>query len=100
VGLHDPERVVIDVGRRIAELRARAGLTQSAFARLLGGTLRYIQQLEGGERNLTLHTLTKIGNALGVHPRALLAATKYRRPAKAGRPPAGGRATPRASPPR
>jgi transcriptional regulator with XRE-family HTH domain len=81
----DPERLVTDVGRRIAELRQRAGLTQFELGRALRSTLQYVQTLEAG-RNLTLHTLAKIANALDVPVADLFVATDYRRPAKAGRP--------------
>ena len=81
----DPERLVLDVGRRIAELRQRAGLTQEEFARALGSTLQYAQRLEAG-RNLTLHSIAKIANALGVPVGDLFTPTSYRRPTRAGRP--------------
>jgi transcriptional regulator with XRE-family HTH domain len=82
----DPDRLVTDVGRRIAELREAAGHTQESFARALGTTLQYAQRLEGG-RNLTLHSLAKVANALGVPVPALLEPTTHRRPLRAGRPP-------------
>ena len=82
----DPDRLVTDVGRRIAELRKRARFTQDEFARALGSTLQYAQRLEAG-KNLTLHSLAKIANALAVPVSDLFVATDYRRPTKAGRPP-------------
>lgn len=81
----DPDRNVADVGRRIAELRHEAGLTQEEFARALGSTPRYVHQLEAGV-NLTIHSLTKIANALGVPSRSLWEPTTYRRSTRGGRP--------------
>ena len=81
----DPERNVADVGRRIAELRHEAGMTQEEFAGALGSTSRYVHQLEAGV-NLTIHSLTKIANALGVPSRSLWEPTTYRRSSRGGRP--------------
>jgi transcriptional regulator with XRE-family HTH domain len=82
----DPERNVANVGRRIAELRQAAGMTQEEFARALRSTPRYVHQLEAGV-NLTIHSLTKIANALGVPSIRLWEPTTYRRPTRGGRPP-------------
>jgi transcriptional regulator with XRE-family HTH domain len=81
----DPDRNVADVGRRIAELRQQAGMTQEDLARELGSTQQYAQRLETG-LNLTIHSLTKVANALGVTTRTLFDPTTYRRPTRAGRP--------------
>lgn len=81
----DPDRVLCDVGRRIAELRAGLGLTQEALAERLGVSAKYLQGLERGTDNLTLRTLVRVAEELGTKPIALL-----RRPirdaARAGRP--------------
>ncbi len=61
----NPERVCKNVGRRIAELRKARGLTQEQFSVLLGTSFQWISQLEGG-RNITLHSLARIANALRV----------------------------------
>ncbi len=61
----DPERLCKNVGRRIAELRKERGLTQEQFSVLLGTSFQWISQLEGG-RNITLHSLARIANALHV----------------------------------
>ncbi|MGO9707479.1 MAG: helix-turn-helix domain-containing protein [Polyangiaceae bacterium] len=89
----DPERLVTDVGRRIAELRRRAGLTQADFGRALRSTPQYVQRLEAGQ-NLTLHSLAKIANALGIAVSEIFVPTEYRRPSKAGRPPTKNRRPP------
>ena len=61
----DPTRVQRDVGRRIAELREKAGLTQDELAEILDHSVKYQQRLERGDENLSLDKLTKIANGLG-----------------------------------
>lgn len=63
---YDPDRVVAQLGRRIAELRGTAGLSQGELARKLRTTPQWVSQLERGTRSPTVHTLVKIANALGV----------------------------------
>lgn len=69
---HDPEQLVRDVGRRVAELRIKAGQTQEELAADLRVSARWVQRLEQRGENLTLHTLVKLANALGVEPGTLL----------------------------
>jgi transcriptional regulator with XRE-family HTH domain len=69
--VEDPEFLVRRVGRRIAELRQRAGLTQEELAEQLGVGWRYLSRAERGE-NLTLRTLAKIANVFGVEAKSLL----------------------------
>ena len=63
---HDIDDTVKNVGRRVAELRAKAGLTQDQQAERLGFTLKYLQRIEGGGENLTVRSLVKIASAIGV----------------------------------
>lgn len=79
------EDVVKDVGRRIAEIREATGHTQDTFARLLKSTPQYVSRLERG-RNVTLHTLVRVANALKVSPQDLLAAPARREARGRGRP--------------
>jgi transcriptional regulator with XRE-family HTH domain len=82
----DPERVCLNVGRRIAELRKERGLTQEQFSVQLGTTFQWVSQLEGG-RNITLHSLVRIANALRVPLTALLASPNASsRSRRVGRP--------------
>jgi transcriptional regulator with XRE-family HTH domain len=71
VSVETPESLIHDVGRRIAELRAAADKTQEQLATALGVTVRYIQGVEAG-KNLTLHSLARVGAALGVRAVDLL----------------------------
>ena len=80
----DPDHVMWDVGRRVGELRAGHGLTQEEFAVRLEITLTNVQRAELG-RNLTIRTLVRLANHLGVGVGALFEAPKTRRP-KRGRP--------------
>lgn len=87
----DPERLVRDVGRRIVELRRSAGLTQEEFAEAMRSSVQYVSRVELGE-NLTIHSLAKIANVLGVRVADLFQAPgPAARAVKRGRPrkPAG-----------
>ena len=79
------ESVVKDVGRRIAEIREAQGYTQQTFSDLLKSTPQYVSRLERG-RNVTLHTLVRVANALRVSPQDLLAAPARRESRGRGRP--------------
>ncbi|AGP35544.1 helix-turn-helix domain-containing protein [Sorangium cellulosum] len=64
--MEDPDQVIEAVGRRIGELRARAGQTQAEVAEALGTTVSNFQRIEAGEQNLTLRTMARIANVIGV----------------------------------
>ena len=81
----DPDRLVRDVGRRLAELRAARGWTQEIFAERLGVTSRYLARLEAGKQNLTIHRLAWLANELAVRVADLFDAPSSR-DAKRGRP--------------
>ena len=78
------DRVLRDVGRRIAELRTERGWTQEDFAERAGWSWKYAQRLESGG-GMTLRTLVRVANALGVKPGELLEAPKSRA-VRRGRP--------------
>lgn len=61
----DPQRIVTSVGERIAELRRMRGWNQETFAEMLRCSVQYVSRVEGGT-NLTIHSLARIANALGV----------------------------------
>lgn len=61
------------VGQNLRAYRERRGLSQEAFADLLGVHRTYMGGIERGERNLTLKTLERIAERTGVSPRELLA---------------------------
>lgn len=60
------------VSKNIKAARQRKGLSQEALADLCGLHRTYIGAVERAERNITLQTLAKLANALGVTPQSLL----------------------------
>jgi transcriptional regulator with XRE-family HTH domain len=83
----DLERLLLDVGRRVAEIRAGQELTQEELAERAGLSARYVQRVEAGEENLTVRSLAMLGTIL----RAPVIAFFYPpvdRSVRRGRPPA------------
>jgi transcriptional regulator with XRE-family HTH domain len=66
----DPELVAL--GRRLSELRERAGLTQESLADAAGLHWTYVGQVERGERNLSYKSLLKLARGLGLDPAELV----------------------------
>lgn len=60
------------VGRNFREHRKGLSLTQEEFAAQYGFHRTFVSALERGERNLTLQTVERIADRLGIEPRALL----------------------------
>ena len=82
----DPARVLSDLGRRVAELRADRGLTQEALAEALEVSSRYVQLIEAGEENLTVESFVGLANPLKVSlPEVSTPPTS--RTVRVGRPP-------------
>ena len=77
----DPQSSLVErVTKRVAEVRRDKGLTQAEVAARLRIAVRTFQDIEAGQ-NLTLHTIERIAEALGVEPEELLcAAERKRRP--------------------
>lgn len=67
----DPARFVRAVTERVAATRRARGLTQEAAAERYGTALKNWQRIEAGQ-NLTLATLARVANVLGVPPLELL----------------------------
>lgn len=68
----DLQRVV---GRNLRAIRTARGLSQEAFADLVGVHRTYIGGLERGERNLTLRSLERIAELAQVDVMELLRRT-------------------------
>lgn len=82
----EPDHVCRDVGLRIAELREERSLTQEKLSVLLASSAQWVSQLEAG-RNLTVHSLVRIANALRVPVQQLFEPPRATRPVRrAGRP--------------
>jgi transcriptional regulator with XRE-family HTH domain len=69
----DLQRVV---GENLQAYRRKRGLSQEAFADVLGFHRTYIGGLERGERNLTLKSVERIAERLEMDPRTLLRAAR------------------------
>lgn len=65
----DLQRVV---GENLRAYRRERGLSQEAFAQVLGVHRTYMGGLERGERNLTLKALERIAARLSMDPVGLL----------------------------
>lgn len=81
----DPNAVLRDLGRRVAELRADLGLTQEALAEKLDVTFQYLQRIEAGRENLTVRSIVRLAGELGVPTSGLFEAPKSRE-VRVGRP--------------
>ncbi len=82
----DPDaRLLDDVGRRIGELRERAGLTQAQVAEAVAMSVTNYQRIEAGTQNLTLRTMAKVARALGVGVVELLMPPETRAPVRKGK---------------
>jgi transcriptional regulator with XRE-family HTH domain len=66
-------RLLARFGKRLRELRLRAGYSQEAFADRCGLHRTYIGSVERGERNVSLLNLANIAEALEVSLAELLA---------------------------
>lgn len=89
----DPQKSIENVGRRVAELREDAGLTQEQFAEVVGMQVQNVRMIESGRRNLTIRSLARIATALKCEIAAMFApATRAKR--KRGRPRRAGAADP------
>jgi transcriptional regulator with XRE-family HTH domain len=53
-------------GRNVRRCREDAGLSQEAFAEELGVHRTFLGSLERGERNLTLRTIERLSERIGV----------------------------------
>ena len=63
-GMTNPEKAIENIGRRVAEIRLKLGLTQDALAEKADVTGGYIRKIEGGWKDLRVSTLCKIADML------------------------------------
>lgn len=61
-----------NVGRNLRAYRRRLGLSQEAFAEVLGVHRTYMGSVERGERNLTLRSVERIAVRIEEDPLSLL----------------------------
>ncbi|NRB38344.1 MAG: helix-turn-helix transcriptional regulator [Pseudomonadales bacterium] len=64
--------LIENTARNIKQIRLKLGLSQEDLAALSGLHRTYIGSVERGERNITLTTLEKLSETLGVAPEKLL----------------------------
>jgi transcriptional regulator with XRE-family HTH domain len=67
------ENVQRSLGQRIRDLRTRQGWSQEKFAQVCGLHRTYMGHLERGEKNVSLATVLRVANALGIRLGALFA---------------------------
>jgi transcriptional regulator with XRE-family HTH domain len=60
------------IGANLRDYRTARGLSQEAFADMLGVHRTYMGSVERGERNLTLRSLERIAARIDAEPLALL----------------------------
>jgi transcriptional regulator with XRE-family HTH domain len=61
------------LGRNVRAVRVERGLSQEDFADMVGVHRTYMGGVERGERNLTLRSVERLAQQLGVDPLELLA---------------------------
>ena len=84
------------VGRNLRAFRQARGLSQEAFAEVVGVHRTYMGGLERGERNLTLRSVERLAARLDIAPTQLL--RRPRPPRRRGRPPSACRSPSRSRP--
>jgi transcriptional regulator with XRE-family HTH domain len=82
----DSDRVLRNVGRRIAELRHAQGWTQEQLGAKMRVNAAQIGVYESGKANITLRSLARLASLLGVDARDLLDPPRTRAPRRPGRP--------------
>ena len=77
--------VLGSIAANVRRERERLGLTQEEFAEGAGFVPRFFQRIEAGEVDISISTLVRLAEALGVEAKSLLEPAAYasRRP---GRP--------------
>jgi transcriptional regulator with XRE-family HTH domain len=60
------------IGANLRDYREARGLSQEAFAEILGVHRTYMGSVERGERNLTLRSVERIAARINAEPLALL----------------------------
>lgn len=83
--MNNPDKIIVNIGRRVAEMRLKLGLTQDALAEKAGVTGGYIRQIEGGWKNMRVSTLCRIADVLGCETADLFKTATLKKPSP-GRP--------------
>ncbi|MCL5780437.1 MAG: helix-turn-helix domain-containing protein [Firmicutes bacterium] len=56
----------MEVGKRIVQLREKYGISRSALAKKSGVALSFVNSIERGEKEPTIHTLRRLCSVLGI----------------------------------
>lgn len=80
------DRALINLGRKVAELRELRGLTQAELATAIGDRESKVSRIERGLDNLTARSLVCVALALGVPLAELFTPPIDGRPRRPGRP--------------
>ncbi|MCC6550305.1 MAG: helix-turn-helix transcriptional regulator [Ignavibacteriaceae bacterium] len=64
--MQEKSEISLRFGQKVREVRTSRGLSQEQLAELAGVHRTYIGMIERAEKNITLVTMQKIANALGV----------------------------------
>lgn len=72
-------------GAQVKELRNEQGLTQEELSQRSGLAIRFLQDIEAGNKQASIKTAFKLADGLGVKPDELLGIV-YRTWQKAGKP--------------
>jgi transcriptional regulator with XRE-family HTH domain len=60
------------LARNVREARQKRGLAQEALALKVGLSATYVSQVESGSRNVTLETIQRLADGLGLPPWRLM----------------------------
>jgi transcriptional regulator with XRE-family HTH domain len=66
VVVEEKQKILLQFGQRVRELRSTKGLSQEAFAALCGLDRTYISGIERGVRNLSLINIHALADALEI----------------------------------
>ena len=86
---------VASLGANVRALRLKKQWTLEQAAEQMLLDLKHLQKVEAGLLNITMVTLVRVADGLGVPVRALFSPRATPRPRAAGRPPAGSARRPR-----
>jgi transcriptional regulator with XRE-family HTH domain len=86
----DVQRQLRSIAANVRRRRAQLGLTQEQLGEASGLSYRYLQDIEGGRKNVTVDTVVRLARALRTTPPLLLRAARLAG-ARPGRPSTRGR---------
>lgn len=66
------------IGKRIRQQRAHLGLSQMGLAERCGMHFTFVSSIERGERNISVVTLLRLAQGLGVEPGVLVDGLRWK----------------------